>query len=253
MEPYLVCSKSTRKFFSDLERYLIVTQPLTRDFVEKYENTEEEVIAVGGGAVIDTAKIISRNPIIAYPTTAAGSAFTSHSVFWDGPIKYSRKTHFPKEVHINPEFLEGLPKEVIEDTTYDALCHALESLWSKKATPESDRYSRKVLELLKKRPTLPTLIKAGNLSGKAIAIAGTNILHSLSYPMTGYYNIGHGKALGYLLSRCQLNFIPPYLPNEIDIEEIDLEFIINEALKYDKINGAKIGVNKGFLKGLLRN
>ena len=45
------------------------------------------------------------------------------------------------------------------------------------------------------------LIKAGHIAGNAIEITGTNLLHSLSYPLTGHYGVSHGMALGYFLPK----------------------------------------------------
>ena len=40
------------------------------------------------------------------------------------------------------------------------------------------------LGLLKDDKTILNLLEAGRLGGKAIEITGTNLLHSLSYPLT---------------------------------------------------------------------
>ena len=50
---------------------------------------------------------------------------------------------------------------------------------------------KKALEILRNEKNNFGLIKAGDIAGKAIEIAGTNLLHSLSYPLTGHYNISH--------------------------------------------------------------
>ena len=72
MNPLLVCSESTRKFLPGYDRVRIVTSAPTKDILDEV-GTEDDVVAIGGGAVIDTAKILSKNPIRCYPTTASGS------------------------------------------------------------------------------------------------------------------------------------------------------------------------------------
>ena len=48
--------------FSEYDRVRIVTSAPTKDILNEV-GTEEDVIAIGGGAVIDTAKILSKNPL----------------------------------------------------------------------------------------------------------------------------------------------------------------------------------------------
>ena len=61
------------------------------------------------------------------------------------------------------------------------------------------------------------LIKAGHIAGKAIEIAPTNLLHSLSYPLTGYYNISHGIALGYFLPKISKLLSLAYCSSHISV------------------------------------
>ena len=249
MNPLLVCSKSTRKFLPGYDRVRIVTSAPTKDILDEV-GTEENVIAVGGGAVIDTAKIISKNPITCYPTTAAGSSSTSWSVYWDGTKKCSLKRMLPKDVILNGLFIEDLSEEVIMSTTCDVVSHCLDSMSSIKATDESISYCKEALHILRTEKDNFGLIKAGDVAGKAIEIAGTNLLHSLSYPLTGHYNVSHGIALGYLLPRLSkfMGFDVDDIIGEYKIElEFDKEFVIKEAFKYDKIHEFNKNINEEIL------
>ena len=241
MSTLLVCSKSTRKFLFEYDRVRIVTSAPTKDILDEV-GIEEDVIAIGGGAVIDTAKILSKNPIKCYPTTASGSSSTSWAVYWDGTKKCSLKRMLPKEVILNGLFVEDLSDEVIISTTFDVVSHCLDSLFSNKATEKSIKYCEKALNIIRNKEDNLDLIKAGDIAGKAIEITGTNLLHSLSYPLTGYYNIPHGLALGYFLPKIS-NFMGYDISDiikDFDIKpfdkNIDINFIINEAFNYDKIN-----------------
>ena len=72
----VVCSASTKKFIEDdiNDEYIIVTRPPDEKILDLVDSIEN-VICIGGGAVIDYAKIISKGPIeICYPTTASGSS-----------------------------------------------------------------------------------------------------------------------------------------------------------------------------------
>jgi len=254
LNPLLVCSKSTRKFLPGYDRVRIVSSAPTKDILDEV-GTEENVVAIGGGAVIDTAKILSKNPIRCYPTTAAGSSSTSWSVYWDGNKKHSLKRMIPKDVILNGLFVEELPKDVVKSTTYDVVSHCLDSMSSIKATRESIRYCEQTLQILKNEKNNFGLIKAGDIAGKAIEITGTNLLHSLSYPMTGYYGISHGLALGYFLPKISkfMGYDVSDIVENININlDIDVDFVIKEALKYTKINEFKLPLNYKILIGVLQ-
>ena len=248
MNSLLVCSKSTRDFLPGFKRVRIISSAPTKDILDEI-GIEEDVVAIGGGAVIDTAKIISKNPIRCYPTTAAGSSSTSWSVYWDGTKKCSLKRMLPGDVILNGLFVEELSEAVVMSTTCDVVSHCLDSMSSRKATEESISYCKEALNVLRNKEHNFDLIKAGHIAGKAIEIAGTNLLHSLSYPLTGYYNISHGMALGYFLPRLSkfMGYNVDDIIGEYKIKlEFDLDLVIKEAFKYEKINEFNkfISINK---------
>jgi len=49
------------------------------------------------------------------------------------------------------------------------------------------------------RKSRKKMLKASNLAGKAINIAKTTAAHSVSYPLTSYFNIPHGHAVALTL------------------------------------------------------
>ena len=82
------------------------------------------------------------------------------------------------------------------------------------------------------------LTVSGIISVTGTKITGTNLLHSLSYPLTGHYNISHGIALGYLLPRLSkfMGFDVDDIIGDYKIDlEFDKRFVIKEAFKYEKI------------------
>ncbi len=252
----LVCSESTKNFMNGFDEVRVVKEAPDINILDEV-GAYEKVTAIGGGAVIDTAKILSKNPIVSYPTTAAGSTETSWSVYWDGNKKCSIKRHKPREVIINSDFLE-LPYDVKAQTTFDVVSHCLDSLNSTKATKESIEYCDKALKILRNQGNGNVdLIRAGREAGKAIEIAGTNLLHCLSYPLTGYYRVSHGLALGYFLpkiSKLMKNDVSDIIDefsNFIFDFSVDMETIIDEALTYDKINESKILISKEVLSKVL--
>lgn len=142
------------------------------------------IIAVGGGSVIDAAKLIaasSKNPlvnlenytqggkivscywdeknnglpVIAIPTTSGtGSEVTKASVISDqkNKVKCSIKSpdFFPKVAIIDPLLTLSLPPFQTAATGLDALVHGLESYISKSANPITDALAMEAIELIYK-------------------------------------------------------------------------------------------------------
>ena len=246
----MVHSKSTERYIENwsYDKTLMVHHHPTKETL-KLADSEDQVIAIGGGSVIDTAKIISRNPIIAVPTTFAGASRTSHAVYWDGDKKLNQNTCMPVTV-LKPAYLEFLPEDVYRYSKTDCICHALESLISRNATTESKFYASIALELIN-RDKQGDLLTASILAADAFEITGTNVLHALSYPLTAIYGIPHGKALLFLLPRL-LPYIGDLLEIDVPIEgdvylKIDIARVIDEALKYPKIFETHKPINRKIL------
>ena len=260
----LICSKSTQKYLPQYGREMLVTAPPQQDIL-KFKDSEEDVVAIGGGAVIDTAKIVSRNPITCYPTTAAGSTATAWSVYWEDGKKKSLLCQIPKQILFDPKFIDDIPKHVLVNTCCDVISHCLDSLNSRKTNASSEAACEEALDLLGNGDKL-SLLKAGHRAGEAIQITGTNLLHSLSYPMTSKYGIPHGRALACLLpkliplmvstipSRCAEmadSLIDRYQAKLSDYD-IDIDYVVDEAYTYSKINECAIPFTPEILKELLR-
>jgi len=195
-----------------------------------FENDCDLVIAVGGGSVIDTAKLInifsaqSREPIeylmknrkvdkngkplIAVPTTAgSGSEATHFAVVYVNGVKYSLAHDFllPTYAIIDPKLAMSMPKNIAANSGMDAFCQAIESYWSINSTEESKSYSERAIKLVLENfvesvnsPSLNSrkaMMQAANLAGKAINIAKTTAPHALSYDITSRFGVPHGQAV----------------------------------------------------------
>ena len=247
----IVCSPSTQNFLEG-EKF-IVNNPPTKDILQLH-GKYDDVIAVGGGAVIDTAKILSNSPITCYPTTAAGATATSHSVYWEGDNKLNFHSYIPKETKFESKFIESLPKNTLQYTKYDAISHCLDVLWSKDINKLNKTEVEDTLEKLTNPKIKPIdIIKLGHKAGTFIQIVPTTILHALSYPITGKYGITHGKALGFLipplckLFNLKLNIKKCNIPLDIGID-----FIINKAQTYPKFFNTKKEIDLKQLIKLLK-
>jgi len=192
------------------------------------------LIALGGGSVIDTAKllpvlpnneqtaaaILKGNqtaltracPFIALPTTAgSGSEATQFAVVYIGTHKYSvdHPVLKPDYVVLDPSLTDTLSPYLTATTGMDALSQAIESHWAQSATPESQALaSQAITTLLSVFPRVvnhPTatarqqMLEGAYLAGKAINKTRTTAPHALSYRISQLYHIPHGHAVGVTL------------------------------------------------------
>ena len=159
---------------------------LDRTTVELRRENITGIIALGGGSVLDTAKIFSvalpsdmeipldmvlrqkqpqvwKNhiPVVAIPTTAGtGAEVTPFATVWDSENKKKHSVSgdmvYPVHALLDPELTLTLPPKETLYTGLDAVSHALESLWNKNRTPVSEALALKALSLANK--ALPAVI-----------------------------------------------------------------------------------------------
>ena len=194
------------------------------------------MLAVGGGTVIDYAKIANvvelRNDLselivnysypfkkkytylVVIPTTAgSGAEITSNAVIYVDKIKYSFESELliPNHYFLIPEFLISAPNKIKASAGFDAIAQALESLISKKSNNQSIDYAFKSLKIstnsyisFLKNPNMKNATEmsiASNLAGKAISISKTTAPHATSYPFTSLFNISHGHAVSLFFEK----------------------------------------------------
>ena len=194
------------------------------------------VMAVGGGSVIDMAKlicvfaaqprdcmkIIKDNesfrckgiPLIAIPTTAGtGSEATRFVVVYVNNLKHSLSNQFfmPDYAIVDPVLTYKMPPELTASTGFDALSQAIESYWSTGSTEQSKKYASEAIKLAIKsmkgavhRPdpeNRSQMALAANLAGKAINISKTTAPHAVSYALTMHFGIPHGHAVAITLGK----------------------------------------------------
>jgi alcohol dehydrogenase len=153
---------------------------IKRTIAESQPETWDTLIALGGGSVIDTAKIVSmfvgrrradkeinlRHPkdqfesaracrLITVPTTAGtGSEVTQFATIWDDLIleKYSVSSHhlLPDLAILDSSLLEFLPPKIALYSCLDATAHCMETLWNKNRTKESIYFAQNGLKLIEK-------------------------------------------------------------------------------------------------------
>lgn len=194
------------------------------------------IVAVGGGSVMDTAKLASicvtdeygvrdllDNPsmgrkttkTLAIPTTAGtGSEATPNSIVSvpekELKVGIVNGEMIPDYVILDAQMIKNLPVKIAAATGVDALAHAIECFTSKKATPFSNMFALESLDLIMNNIEEACLNKdameaknnmllAAFYAGVAISASGTTAVHALSYPLGGKYHIPHGVSNAMLL------------------------------------------------------
>jgi len=141
------------------------------------KNLNSLVFVIGGGAIIDKAKIYAKKHkkhVIAIPTTGAGATETTHAVVW-GKTKTNVQTDKPSTVL--PPFEINLSKITRRNTCLDMIGHLVDYL---------------------NVCTDKEVIEAGIFMGGLIEKHHTNLTHPASYPLT-LKGMPHGEAVGRVL------------------------------------------------------
>lgn len=206
------------------------------------ENDVDFVIAIGGGSPIDAAKAMAliaaqdiaeddlfsgdyqkALPIVAVPTTAGtGTEATQYSILTNDQAEtktsIASELIFPTISFLDAKYMLTLPLTATINTTIDALSHAVEGMFSVRASTVSNALAMKSIRMIME--SIPSLLEASEkdsiemlslsfrerlmeasfLAGMVIAQTGTTVVHAMGYSLTYFKHIDHGRANGLLLS-----------------------------------------------------
>ncbi|MBU6383703.1 MAG: iron-containing alcohol dehydrogenase [Verrucomicrobia bacterium] len=206
----------------------------------------EFVIGLGGGSALDAAKAVallptgsirdligktlpSSNyalPLIAIPTLfGSGSEVTKSAIIRDPILRFKSgirgEVLFPKIALVDSELICSVPMQILRESMFDALTHAIETLVSRKNNPISQMISEKALELIS--GLLPKLIIGERspaiddalglvslLGGINVANCGTCFPHRLEQAMASLYRtpVSHGQGLAIVYKSWLLHAYP---------------------------------------------
>lgn len=193
----------------------------------------DAVIALGGGSVMDTAKVASLVahhrkssrefvgigkaggrglPTILIPTTAGtGSEATFVAILTDpqsgNKIGVVDPNILADIAIVDPALTDGLPASVTAAAGMDALVHAIEAYIAKVATPlarglalEAAKYIGRSLEVVCREPgnraARDGMAIGSHLAGMAFANSSCCAVHALALPLGGQFHIPHGVITG---------------------------------------------------------
>ena len=226
-----LCNEAEVRFKTDYgksEPTDIMLNALLADFRKLDCN---RVIAIGGGAVIDMAKILTldteaeaidiyqrktelirKRELIAVPTTCgAGSEVSNVSIVelteLGTKLGLADDVIYADYAVLIPELLEKLPYHFFATSAIDAFIHAIESYVSPRANGYTRLFSKEAMRMILsgfkkviaggeevRKSLLEEFLIASNMAGIAFANAGTGAVHAMSYPLSGTYHVAHGEA-----------------------------------------------------------
>ena len=218
----------------------VAREPSVYNVKETYDRLKESqvdfIVAIGGGSVIDMAKIMSvaitnekliedlraegaivnaSLPMAAIPTTSGtGAEATANAIFLypeeDLKVGIISEKMIPDYVILDVSATCGLPPALTASTGVDALCHAVESYISILSNPFCEMFSIKAVELICR--SIEKAYQNGNdmaaredmqlgsfYAGLCLTTSSTVAVHALSYPLGGKYHIPHGVSNAILL------------------------------------------------------
>ena len=195
------------------------------------------IIGLGGGSVMDAAKLASvlkgasytikdlmndptqaekKVKTVMIPTTCGTGSEATCNAIVAVPEEKSKKgivndNMIPDYVILDAQMIAKLPKAIVAATGVDALAHVVECFTSKKATPFSDCYALEGAKLIfaniREAYNNPDNMDAKNkmligayYGGIAITGSGTTAVHALSYPLGGKFHIAHGVSNAILFA-----------------------------------------------------
>ena len=195
------------------------------------------IVAVGGGAAMDTAKAIAiiltnpefadvrslegasptKNkclPIIAVSTTSGTAAEVTINYVITDPEKHRKFVccdphDIPIVAVIDPDMVASMPKKLCAATGMDALVHAIEGYITKNAWEMTDMMHLKAIEIISKwlRKSVEGDMEAREkmalgqyIAGMGFSNVGLGIDHSMAHPLSAFYDSPHGVACAILLA-----------------------------------------------------
>jgi len=233
--------------------YCLPTEPKIEDFVRICQQLgsmdPEAVIGIGGGSVLDIAKLVAAlrdrpqrlreyigsglvsprtRKLVCLPTTSgAGSEGSPNAIMVD-ELDHQKKAVIspcliPDLVLIDPELTLSLPPHVTAATGFDALCHCIEAFANRNAHALIDTFALQGISLISSNIVRATLEGSDISARRAMALGSflggvclgpvnTAAVHALSYPLGSAFGLPHGLANAILLPHV-LRYNLPAMPD----------------------------------------
>jgi alcohol dehydrogenase class IV len=218
----------------------VVAEPTFEDFGSLMREVEpfdpDLVIGIGGGSVLDLAKLIaahignagqladhvgigllkqrSRQLVCVPATSGTGSEVSPNAILIDGADGQKKGIIspflVPDIVYVDPELTHTVPPDITAATGMDALTHCLEAYANRYAQPFTDIFALEGIRLIAGH--IVDAVRNGNdaharaqvalgslYGGFCLGPVNTAAVHALSYPLGSMYHLPHGLSNALLL------------------------------------------------------
>jgi maleylacetate reductase len=188
------------------------------------------VLSIGGGSTTGLAKAIGLShglPIVAVPTTYAGSEMTTIYGLTGERHKQTGKSAqvLPKVVVYDPLLTLGLPANVTGPSAFNSLAHCVEALYAQGHNPVTTAIALegvraiadalpRVIRDLSDVDSRSDLLYGAMLGGMALGQTGSGFHHRLCHILGGKFNLVHADTHSVILPHV-VAFNAPVLPREM--------------------------------------
>lgn len=165
------------------------------------------LLCIGGGSTTGTAKIVALTtglPIIAVPTTYAGSEMTP---VWGLTTAARKETGtdlrvLPKTVVSDPDLTRTLPAWLAAASAFNAIAHCVEAFWGPGANPITSLSAAEGITALRvgldaleggSDEAYDQLMYGTALAGSAFAVAGSGLHHKICHALGGAFDLPHAQ------------------------------------------------------------
>lgn len=169
----------------------------------------DAIVAIGGGSTTGLAKGIAMTsglPIIAVPTTYAGSEATAVWGLTEGTVKTTGTDPkvLPRVVVYDAALTLSLPVDLSVASGLNALAHCVDSMWGPNADPINGAFALEGIRALAAGlpavaadpggvPGREEALYAAYMSAVAFASAGSGLHHKICHVLGGKYNLPHAQ------------------------------------------------------------
>jgi maleylacetate reductase len=184
----------------------------------------DAILSIGGGSTTGTAKAVALTtglPIVAVPTTYAGSEVTPVWGLTEGGVKTTGKDPkvLPKVVVYDPKLTVTLPRELAVASGLNALAHCVEAFWAPGANPVTSLLAEEGIRAL--ADGLPAADPEASmygawLAGTAFAQAGSGLHHKLCHALGGMYDLPHAETHAVMLPHTATLLASPQTQRRIE-------------------------------------
>ena len=183
-----------------------------------------QLVALGGGRVIDTAKAVaavSGARVAAVPTTLSGAEITGIHRLPAGAEQRVRRMVRPQLAIADPEAMTGLAERALRASAMNALAHGADSLYTPFANPVSRMTALRGAELLaasldeeRSERNRAALAQGSLLCAYAIDSAAFGLHHVICQTLVRICGTPHAETNAAILPRA-MAFMAPRAPDQL--------------------------------------